>query len=112
LIEEKKDWQHGHSLESLKAIEAEYKQYNSYALSPFAQYKKNDIARDLGNDLAVCYGGKLVYARVAKKVKVAKARPAAISGRDLAAKRGSIRTRSMNSKTFSRELDLEDLRIN
>ncbi|HMH09399.1 MAG TPA: aspartyl/asparaginyl beta-hydroxylase domain-containing protein [Candidatus Nitrosopolaris rasttigaisensis] len=68
---EMKNWQLGHSIEYLQQIEDEYKEYNKFSCSPWSSYKKNDIARDLGNDLAVCYEGKLVYARVAKKVKVA-----------------------------------------
>jgi hypothetical protein len=42
-----KDWQHGHDLEYLKSIEALYSDYNKYSDSPFAKYKKNDIASDL-----------------------------------------------------------------
>lgn len=46
-MNEPKNWQHGYDLEYLKGIESYYKKYNSYTFSPFAQYKKNDIAKDL-----------------------------------------------------------------
>lgn len=46
-MEEKKAWQHGYEMDYLKKIEAYYSTYNSYTFSPFAQYKKNDIAADL-----------------------------------------------------------------
>lgn len=39
-----KDWQHGIDIERLRAIAATYERHNSFALSPFAQFKKNDIA--------------------------------------------------------------------
>jgi hypothetical protein len=44
-----KDWQHGYELDYLKAFEAFYEKYNSFTDSPFAQYKKNNIAEDLHN---------------------------------------------------------------
>jgi hypothetical protein len=39
-----KDWQRGYDLEELKTLEAFYAPYNKFALSPFAKFKKNDIA--------------------------------------------------------------------
>jgi hypothetical protein len=42
-----KDWQHGYNLDYLKSVEALYSDYNKYSDSPFAKYKKNDIASDL-----------------------------------------------------------------
>jgi hypothetical protein len=47
LPEEKKSWQYGHDLGYLKSLESLYKEYNSFAFSPFAQYKKHHIAKDL-----------------------------------------------------------------
>jgi hypothetical protein len=42
-----KDWQHGYELEYLKELESKYADYNAYTLSPFAQFKKNNIAEAL-----------------------------------------------------------------
>jgi len=39
-----KDWQKGYQLDYLKEITAEYDKYNSYTDSPFAQFKKNNVA--------------------------------------------------------------------
>ena len=41
---EMKDWQKGYQLDYLKEITAEYDHYNSYTDSPFAQFKKNNVA--------------------------------------------------------------------
>ena len=41
---EMKPWQHGIELDRLKAIATTYDHHNSFALSPFAQFKKNNIA--------------------------------------------------------------------
>lgn len=42
-----KDWQQGYELDYLKSVEALYSDYNKFSLSPFAEYKKNNIAADL-----------------------------------------------------------------
>jgi len=42
-----KDWQHGYELDYLKSIEKDFEDYNQYTLSPFAKYKKNNIAESL-----------------------------------------------------------------
>jgi len=42
--QEMKDWQKGYQLEYLKEITAEYDNYNKYTDSPFAQFKKNNVA--------------------------------------------------------------------
>lgn len=42
-----KPWQHGYELEYLKELESLYADYNSYTLSPFAKFKKNNIAESL-----------------------------------------------------------------
>ncbi len=65
--DEKKPWQHGYALEDLKKIERAYEKYNSYALGPFAKYKKNNIAADLNSECLfmtehVCY--RMVTAKV------------------------------------------------
>lgn len=45
--EEMKPWQNGFQLDYLKEITAEYDNYNSYTDSPFAQFKKNNVAQYL-----------------------------------------------------------------
>lgn len=42
-----KDWQHGYDLDYLKNIERQYSEYNAWTLSPFAKFKKNNIAESL-----------------------------------------------------------------
>lgn len=42
-----KPWQHGYSLDYLKSLEIAYKDYNARAMSPFASFKKNNIAQAL-----------------------------------------------------------------
>jgi hypothetical protein len=42
-----KDWQHGFELDYLKGLEKRFADYNAYTLSPFAQFKKNNIAEAL-----------------------------------------------------------------
>lgn len=42
-----KPWQHGYELDYLKELEAKFAEYNKYTLSPFAKYKKNNIAESL-----------------------------------------------------------------
>jgi hypothetical protein len=42
--DEMKPWQHGIALARLRAIAERYGPHNSFALSPFAQFKKNNIA--------------------------------------------------------------------
>lgn len=42
-----KPWQHGYELEYLKELESKFADYNAYTLSPFAKYKKNNIAESL-----------------------------------------------------------------
>lgn len=39
-----KPWQHGYELDYLKDLESKYAEYNAYTLSPFAKFKKNNIA--------------------------------------------------------------------
>ncbi len=42
-----KPWQHGYELDYLKSLEAVYAEYNAKAASPFAAFKKNNIAEAL-----------------------------------------------------------------
>ena len=42
-----KPWQHGFELDYLKGLERQYDEYNKYTLSPFAKFKKNNIAESL-----------------------------------------------------------------
>jgi len=42
-----KPWQHGYDLDYLKNIERQYSEYNAFTLSPFAKFKKNNIAESL-----------------------------------------------------------------
>lgn len=42
-----KPWQHGYDLDYLKSLESQYEEYNKYTLSPFAKFKKNNIAESL-----------------------------------------------------------------
>lgn len=44
---EMKAWQHGYELDYLKELAKRYERYNSYTDSPFAQFKKNNIAEGL-----------------------------------------------------------------
>lgn len=44
-----KDWQHGFELDYLKSLESLYEIHNSFTLSPFAKFKKNNIAEALHN---------------------------------------------------------------
>ena len=42
-----KPWQHGYELDYLKDLEKRFLDYNSYTLSPFTQFKKNNISESL-----------------------------------------------------------------
>jgi hypothetical protein len=62
-----KDWQHGHDLDYLKQLEVLYADYNKFADSPFAEYKKNNIAEDLHNGhLTIDDDGSYVITKVSK----------------------------------------------
>jgi len=66
-----KDWQHGIELSQLKHIESTYADYNAYALSPFAKYKKNDIAKDIHNDnLFISHFGSFILNTVKKRTPI------------------------------------------
>jgi len=42
-----KDWQHGYDIDFLKALEARFDRFNSFAFGPFAEMKKHTIAAAL-----------------------------------------------------------------
>jgi hypothetical protein len=42
-----KPWQRGFEIDYLKGLEKQYEDYNKYTLSPFAKFKKNNIAESL-----------------------------------------------------------------
>lgn len=62
-----KDWQHGYDLDYLKEVESLYGDYNKFADSPFAEYKKNNIAEDLHKgSLRLSDSGSYVITKVSK----------------------------------------------
>lgn len=62
-----KDWQHGYELDYLKSVESLYAAYNKFADSPFAEYKKNNIAEDLHKGhLHIHADGSYVQTKVSK----------------------------------------------
>ncbi len=63
-----KAWQKGYDLDYLLSIEKRYENYNKFAVSPFTQYKKHHIARDL-YEQKLFVGGDISY--VLETVKVA-----------------------------------------
>ncbi len=63
-----KEWQKGYDLDYLLSIEKRYENYNKFAVSPFTQYKKHHIARDL-YEQKLFVGGDIAY--VLNTVKVA-----------------------------------------
>ena len=66
-----KEWQHGLDIDYLKKIEAFYEGYNAFADSPFAKYKKNNIAQDLHeqNMIMMINGDAIEGAHVEKTSK-------------------------------------------
>ncbi len=48
-MNEKKPWQHGYDLDYLKQLEERFARFNSFALGPFTEMKKNSIAEALHN---------------------------------------------------------------
>ena len=61
-----KDWQHGYELDYLKELEAKYADYNAYTLSPFAKYKKNNIAESLHKGTFVNLGDAMMEVSISK----------------------------------------------
>jgi hypothetical protein len=66
-----KNWQHGHELDYLKEIESLYADYNQFADSPFAEYKKNNVAADLfSNNLVLDTEGSYVTRTASKRTPI------------------------------------------
>jgi len=66
-----KAWQHGYDLDYLKDIEKLFDDYNQYTLSPFAKYKKNNIAESLHkNRLILLDDARLEVAESKAKSKI------------------------------------------
>ncbi len=69
-----KDWQKGYELDYLKSLEPLWQKHNELAMSPFASFKKNNIAAALDEKTLVLYsdnGGKYVsLGYTIKQVKV------------------------------------------
>lgn len=63
-----KDWQYGYELEYLKSIESKYEEYNRYTLSPFAKYKKNNIAESLHKGTLISLGDETMMEVATSKV--------------------------------------------
>lgn len=61
-----KDWQHGYELDYLKGLEKKYEDYNKYTLSPFAKYKKNNIAESLHKGTLVDLGDAMLEVSTSK----------------------------------------------
>jgi hypothetical protein len=61
-----KPWQHGYELDYLKGLEAKYADYNAYTLSPFAKFKKNNIAESLHKGTLVNLGDAMMEVSTSK----------------------------------------------
>ena len=61
-----KDWQRGFELQYLKNLEQKYVDYNAYTLSPFAQFKKNNIAESLHKGTLVNLGDAMMEVSISK----------------------------------------------
>lgn len=61
-----KPWQHGYELDYLKSLEKEYEDYNKYTLSPFAKFKKNNIAESLHKGTLVLLGDAMLDVSIGK----------------------------------------------
>ena len=61
-----KPWQHGYDIDYLKGLETQYADYNAYTLSPFAKYKKNNIAESLKNETLVLLGDAMLDLTISK----------------------------------------------
>ena len=60
MMEEKKPWMKGYELEYLKEIETFYSYYNTYAMSPFNSFKKNNVAEGL-HDKSLYFDGDVAF---------------------------------------------------
>lgn len=61
-----KPWQHGYDIDYLKGLESQYADYNAYTLSPFAKFKKNNIAESLKNTNLVILPNAMLEVSVSK----------------------------------------------
>lgn len=61
-----KPWQHGYDLDYLKSLEVSFTEHNSFSLSPFSKFKKNDIAATLHNKTLHLLDGAAYVAEIAK----------------------------------------------
>ena len=61
-----KPWHHGYDIDYLKGLETQYADYNAYTLSPFAKYKKNNIAESLKKGTLVLGGDAMLEVTVSK----------------------------------------------
>lgn len=66
-----KEWQRGIELDQLLELERHYEHYNSFASSPFAQYKKNTIAKDIAEGTLTGFGNPIacLYKKQYTKVR-------------------------------------------
>jgi len=68
-----KDWQHGYDLEYLKDLEKQFSDYNQYTLSPFAKYKKNNIAESLHKNTLILLDDarlEITISKASSKIKL------------------------------------------
>ena len=61
-----KPWQHGLELSFLKDMEKKWERYNSFTLSPFAKFKKNNIAEAWHKDTLMVFDDGAFVAEIAK----------------------------------------------
>lgn len=61
-----KSWQHGYELDYLKSLETKFAEYNAYTLSPFAKFKKNNIAESLHKNNLILLGDAMMECVVSK----------------------------------------------
>jgi hypothetical protein len=65
-MSDKKPWQHGYELDYLKQLEARFERYNSHALGPFTEMKKNSIAQALHDDVLEITDDYVIETRISK----------------------------------------------
>lgn len=63
---EMKPWQHGYELDYLVSLQEQYRKYNSYTDSPFAQFKKNNIAEALHTKSLMMFDDSMMKVDLAK----------------------------------------------
>ena len=68
-----KAWQHGYDLDYLRGLEKLFDDYNQYTLSPFAKYKKNNIAESLHKNTLILLDDarlEVTKAKASSKIKL------------------------------------------